>query len=544
MDINGLRQTASESSDTPTPSNDKSHREDVPKSSVQPTPLNDNDHRESAAETASTPKPVRCWDLENPSAVPSGIVFDQLLGDHAKAASVQKDKKDAQLERTRVADADERTCYEMICDSMTEFFDDCFGFELVDLDVNDFIHADVIKKVGASIPRVMLDPISILRSSDDDKEETGNGDGSRWKPQVCSGCGHAFLCSTSKFCRICGEARDMAELERIMKKKEAWDAENERRKQHQPYFTILWPLLVLVVWAVGAFIESGKEENKDIEWHSIQAGLDTAFPGDTLLQVHSQCEDYRISFWLYRLYLYQFTHIGLLHVLSNCLIVWILGIRLERLHGTLRMALFFNIGVIGGACCFYVSDAHSVVAGMSGGVYAVQGMHWGYLALNWSEKRHPFLWLLMLGGWVVFDLINYWVLVDDEGHSASTSNSAHLGGAVTGCLIAVMWGENLVERSWEKYRWWIAGSLLFGAFCFCFSWNIPWPPKTVFDFTPWCWKKLIYNTTYFGDTQWHCVRCGNDDGSTCISTWEKQTWQADVSLSECHSKYGGWASSE
>jgi membrane associated rhomboid family serine protease len=359
----------------------------------------------------------------------------------------------------------------------------------------------------------------------------------------CAWCGGGML-KGALFCRKCGELRDPQDAERMAEKKKVWEWQRIQRSNHQPYFTIIWPTLVFLLWFFGAFAEMEKDENKLKSWSTIQAGLDTISPGNTLLQVHSVCDDYRVSFWLYRCYLYQFTHTGFAHVLGNCVITWVLGIRLEKLHGTIKMALFFNIGVIGGACCYYVASAHDIVVGMSGGVYALQGMHWAYLFLNWSEKRHPFLWALMLSCWIGFDLLNQYVLVEDGSNAAKVSGSTHLGGAAAGFLVATMSGENLVEKPWEKHRKWIAGALLFGLWCFCFFWGWSWPPKTVFDTSPWCWKQLVFNSSHFGDANWHCVRCGNREGSTCIETWQSQVWRNSVTLTDCLDKYGGWASSE
>merc|ERR1719210_44468 len=70
----------------------------------------------------------------------------------------------------------------------------------------------------------------------------------------------------------------------------------------------------------------------------------------------------------------------------NCLLALIFGISLEGFHGPIRMFIMFNSGVLGGACCYLVSDVHTRVVGMSGGCYALLGMHFGDLIINFHEE--------------------------------------------------------------------------------------------------------------------------------------------------------------
>ena len=43
------------------------------------------------------------------------------------------------------------------------------------------------------------------------------------------------------------------------------------------------------------------------------------------------------------------------------------------MQGPIRMFLMFNIGVFGGACCFFVNNPFDTVVGMSGGCYSLIG---------------------------------------------------------------------------------------------------------------------------------------------------------------------------
>lgn len=95
------------------------------------------------------------------------------------------------------------------------------------------------------------------------------------------------------------------------------------------------------------------------------------------------CEDLRAQVW--RWWTYQFTHVGAVHVMMNAALNVVLGIPLELMHGSLRVALMFNIGVVGGAMCYSVNDAHTVVVGCSGGCYALIGTHIADLLMNWRS---------------------------------------------------------------------------------------------------------------------------------------------------------------
>merc|ERR1719277_1272699 len=120
-----------------------------------------------------------------------------------------------------------------------------------------------------------------------------------------------------------------------------------------------------------------------------KAGIDSFKPCWVDLRLSTGCgdalQDQRFQAW--RWLTYQWTHVGIMHVLMNVFLNCLLGIPLEGLHGPLRMAVMFNVGVFGGACCYFLSDAHTVVVGCSGGCYALIGMHVADLIMNWAQKK-------------------------------------------------------------------------------------------------------------------------------------------------------------
>lgn len=304
-------------------------------------------------------------------------------------------------------------------------------------------------------------------------------------------------------------------------------------RQHYPVFSIGQCVFVFCLWAICS-LSSGKET----------AGFETIFPGKTDLSLQFDCVDYRAEM-LWRWWTHQFTHVGFTHVFMNCLMVLIFGVSLEGLHGWWRMFLMFNVGVFGGACCYMVFDVHTRVVGMSGGCYALVGMHFGDILLNWQEQarnaqtfktlaehsnpgedmteteriwrkmtippKKKFLALVIV---VAIDLIQASFTM-----GTGTSHTVHSGGAVAGFLICIVVGVNIVVEDYEEYFW--HGALAAGValVIFCISWGMSWPPRDAFDTTPWCWGRQVANATIFKDNNWHCVRCADH---ACIARWSVQ----------------------
>jgi membrane associated rhomboid family serine protease len=342
----------------------------------------------------------------------------------------------------------------------------------------------------------------------------------------------------AKFCHKCGAAQDPDEEEKIHEHYKQWYNKKAENDKKVPYFIVIWPTIVFGMWFFGAYANSLKEINQGKSFAELEGGLDTINPGSTIMEIHRECDDLRLGFLFYRSWLYQCTHLSFTHVMGNCLVTWFLGIGLERLHGTSAMCVFFFCGVIGGAAFFSFSDAHRVVAGMSGGVYSVLGMRIGNLALNWGEKRQPCLELLLIMFWLGWEGIHYYHLVVEEGKRSQFSWSTHIGGMYTGGLILFLFGHNAVKKRWETHLRHCAWPGLVAVPVFAICWSIPWPPRTIFHTTPWCWKKLVYNRTAFNDRAWHCVNCGNADDSSCISEWSTNLYTESVTLDNCQDMYG------
>jgi len=299
---------------------------------------------------------------------------------------------------------------------------------------------------------------------------------------------------------------------------EHWEMQEELVRQNIPVF-----VLVQVAVTVGLWLFFWRRDGAQ------EAGLESIWPGKTDLIVQWDCQDKRSEFW--RWFTYQYTHVGPRHVGVNAFMVLFMGVPLEGFHGTLLLAFMFNVGVFGGACCYFVSDLHTRVVGMSGGCYALLGMHLADVVMNWAEKAYSKQKLIFLIVVAAADLISAYFTL-----GSGTSHSAHLGGYVAGLLIGILAGRNLVtlgcERGLKAIALIIAGMLV----VFSVGWGMMFPPQEIWEQVRWCWGRQVANSTIFGDNDYHCVRCSND---ACIQRWSQQVWISEVSSRIC-SQNGGY----
>lgn len=277
--------------------------------------------------------------------------------------------------------------------------------------------------------------------------------------------------------------------------------------QGKPWFMITQCTVAFGLWAVNAYRKSTEDNSEAL---SLKAGLDTFQPGMFDLKLFDEdCNDLRGEAW--RFLTYQFTHIGVMHVTMNCFLNIMLGIPLEGMHGGFRMFIMFNIGVLGGACCYFVNNPFDTVVGMSGGCYSLIGMHFADLIMNWHQKkfRKPtLLFICILAG---ADITSYMLTMSAE----NASHSAHMGGAIAGLIIGVMIGENMEVKTYERVLQAICTLIGFGLVGFTMAWNYTnWPPTDLWGSTGYCWYRQVWMERQGWDDRWMCARCG---GLECVN---------------------------
>jgi rhomboid protease GluP len=321
------------------------------------------------------------------------------------------------------------------------------------------------------------------------------------------------------------EAADVEQAAREKEEDEESDDEFEIEWQLLPIFTVSETAIAFGIWFI-----MGQVTGSD------SAGLESFAKDQTDLAVYGPyCKDLRFEIW--RWWSYQFSHVGFSHVAMNSLVTLSFGIALEGFHGHLRLFVMFNIGIFGGACCFFVTDCHTRVVGMSGGCCALMGIYFSHVIMNFTEIKYPKAKLVMI--MVMLVLVFAPSLM--EAGKTGVSHSAHFGGVVAGVLGGIVIGKNKRLAYYERPMQIAAFIIGIASMIGCLWWLSMWAPRDIFSGTPWCWAGQVSDVTTFGDGAWHCVRC---DSTTCIDKWNNMSRVAPVSAHACEQSPEGWKVSE
>lgn len=129
-----------------------------------------------------------------------------------------------------------------------------------------------------------------------------------------------------------------------------------------------------------------------------------------------------------------FLHFGWMHLVFNLLWVWVLGEVIERQQGHVRLLMIVLVAAVLSNAAQFLINGSSQFGGLSGVVYAYLGYTWLW------DRRHPDQALGLPNALVVFML--GWMLLGMLPMSASLglnmANEAHLGGLLTGLLLALL----------------------------------------------------------------------------------------------------------
>lgn len=150
----------------------------------------------------------------------------------------------------------------------------------------------------------------------------------------------------------------------------------------------------------------------------------------------------------YRLFTCMFLHFGIEHLLNNMLILFVIGGRLERTLGKLRLVIIYILGGLGGNIISMFLEMknmdYHVSAGASGAVFAVMG------ALLYVVIRHKGRVEDLSAKQIVFmaALSLYFGFT-----STGVDNAAHVGGLLVGAFLAVLLYHPKKNRK-ETDTWW------------------------------------------------------------------------------------------
>ncbi|KDE39173.1 GlpG protein (membrane protein of glp regulon) [Nitrincola lacisaponensis] len=135
----------------------------------------------------------------------------------------------------------------------------------------------------------------------------------------------------------------------------------------------------------------------------------------------------------WRLITPAFMHFSELHLIFNLLWIWIVGSRIEQLHGRwVLLSLFLAAAALSNLAQFMVSGP--MFGGMSGVVYAVLGYSW-----LWDRRGYrPGFGLPqgLMGFMLVWLVLGYLGVLQSVGMGA-VANTAHLVGLLVGLLFVL-----------------------------------------------------------------------------------------------------------
>jgi membrane associated rhomboid family serine protease len=157
----------------------------------------------------------------------------------------------------------------------------------------------------------------------------------------------------------------------------------------------------------------------------------------------------------------MFMHAGFLHLAGNMLYLWIFGDNVEDVWGPVRYLVFYLVGGVAATFAHVITNPTSVIptVGASGAIAAVLG---AYLVLYPQSRVLTFIPIgyfmtlkllpasIVLGAWFILQLFSG-VLSFGGPDVGGTAFWAHIGGFVTGVLLALLFGKRL--QSAQQRRW-------------------------------------------------------------------------------------------
>ncbi|MFZ4667986.1 MAG: rhomboid family intramembrane serine protease [Microthrixaceae bacterium] len=136
----------------------------------------------------------------------------------------------------------------------------------------------------------------------------------------------------------------------------------------------------------------------------------------------------------WRLVTGAFLHGGVLHLMMNMFLLWLLAKELEPALGHVGFALVFAVSVVGGALGVMLLSPNDPTLGASGGVFGLMG---ALIVLQLRARQNP--WNSGIGGLVVVNLI-----------LTFTIPGISIGGHVGGLLAGAAAGAVVQPKAWPQ----------------------------------------------------------------------------------------------
>ncbi|XP_035743923.1 protein rhomboid-like isoform X2 [Vespa mandarinia] len=186
--------------------------------------------------------------------------------------------------------------------------------------------------------------------------------------------------------------------------------------------------------------------------------------------------DKRLELW--RFAFYMFLHAGWLHLLFNLGVQVVVGLPLEMVHGSLRIAAVYMAGVLAGSLGTSVFDTDVYLVGASGGVYALLAAHLANVLLNYNNMEFGIVRLIGIFviasadvGFAIYDRY----AAEQIYAGLPVSYVAHLTGALAGLTIGLLVLKNFEQRLHEQLLWWVALGVYAACTIFAVMYNLMHP---------------------------------------------------------------------
>lgn len=149
---------------------------------------------------------------------------------------------------------------------------------------------------------------------------------------------------------------------------------------------------------------------------------------------------------------YMFLHGGLLHLLFNLLILWMMGGEVERFWGKREFLKYYLLCGLGAAALAFVFAYDRIVIGASGAVFGVM-VAFGLM----FPERTIYVWFVLPIPAKYLVLILFVIELLVIGGRDGVAHFAHVGGAITGFLyMRFGWRERLelgsLSQRWRRRR--------------------------------------------------------------------------------------------
>ena len=165
--------------------------------------------------------------------------------------------------------------------------------------------------------------------------------------------------------------------------------------------------------------------------------IDKTNPNNDVLYYYSitpfpECKNIKNEVW--RLFTYSFVHNGLLHLISNSFVLYVLTYTLYRFQPLYKILILYSLCVIIGAISFFLTNPYDALIGASGGVYGIGGSVLANLFLNYDRLYyHEYTWNVVISLiFILFDIINFLNFYSD-----STAYQCHWYGYGSGFFIGL-----------------------------------------------------------------------------------------------------------